>query len=220
MEQELIFAGAELEKIYSHPNTLNANYIFNSTNPVIIFCNSPESHLSILRKILMDENDSLELKTKFWKPKSEIFPEMCAIMDKDTIIALFIQEQYCHAYNTVSVKGRKMKILALDTAISLFYALSYIDDLNGIVPNSMQHFADTLVHISMNTRDKGVPSKFPLFVITCEGHQPSKASLLEAKAQRLANIKSKGKGTRKNSQAIMTPKSLKTRKIKPKKKGY
>jgi hypothetical protein len=97
MEQDLIFAGAELEKIYSHPNTLNANYILDSTNPVIIFCNSPESHLSILRKILMDENDSLELKTKFWKPKSEIFPEMCAIMDKDSIIALFIQEQYCHA---------------------------------------------------------------------------------------------------------------------------
>jgi hypothetical protein len=222
IDQELIFAGAELERVYSHPNTLNASYIYDSTNPVVVLCQTPEVHVSLLKKLIGEKDSSLELKTKIWKPRSEIFPEMYGIMNGDDILVLFVQEHACNAYNTVSVKKQELKILALDTAITLFYTLSYLDDLHGIVPNSVQHFANTLVYISMNTRDKGLPSKFPYFAITCEGHQPSKASLLEAKALRIAALK--GKGTRKNTpsaSSIVVKKSLykKTRKVKKGSKG-
>jgi hypothetical protein len=89
-----------------------------------------------------------------------------------------------------------MRIASLDTAITLFYTLSYVRGLEGLVPKSPHCFADALVQLSIKTRDQGMPSKFPLFPTTCHGHQPSKASLLEAKKARIESLKRKTRKVR------------------------
>lgn len=207
VRENLIFAGAELKRVYSNADTLNHGYIVKSTSPVLIYTSEPESHLQSLRQLIHDADPGLELKTVHWSPRGEILPEMFGIMSKGRALVILVREQFCHAYNVVSLpKGRHMRIASLDTAITLFYTLSYVRGLEGLVPKSPHCFADALVQISIKTREKGAPSKFPLFPTTCHGHQPSKASLLEAKAARVASLKrrtrkvrSSGKKTRRLS---------------------
>jgi hypothetical protein len=190
IDENLIFAGADIGRVYKHPNNLGAGYILKSTRPILAYSQSPESHLQIIRKILHAQDPNLSLQNVHWDARGDLIPELFGIQSGGRVIVLLIREQYCHAYNTVQLpKGKTLRITSLDSAITLYYTLSYVRGLEGLVPNSIHCFADALVQISMNTRDKGVPSKFPLFPVVCHGHQPSKASLLEAKAQRVAAIK-------------------------------
>jgi len=209
VRENLIFIGAELKRVYSHANTLNHGYIIKSTSPILIYTTEPESHLQTIRQIIHEKDPSLKLQNVHWEARGELLPEMFGIMSGGRVLVVLIREQFCHSYNIVTLpKGEHMRIASLDSAITLFYGLSYVRGLEGIVPKSPQCFADALVQISINTRDKGAPSKFPLFPTSCHGHQPSKASLLEAKAIRLASLKKKtrksgrsashGKKTRKN----------------------
>jgi hypothetical protein len=192
VRENLIFAGAELKRIYSHPNTLNHGYVIKSTSPILIYTSEPESHLQTLRQLIHDADPGMRLQTAHWAARGEIIPEMFGILSGGRAIVVLVREQFCHAYNVVSLpKGRHMRIASLDTAITLFYTLSFVKGLNGLVPNSPHCFADALVQISVKTRDQGMPSKFPLFPTTCHGHQPSKASLLEAKKARVESLKRK-----------------------------
>jgi hypothetical protein len=190
VDESLIFAGAELERIYKHPNTESAGYVLKSTRPILAYSSSPESHLHAIRQILHEKDPSLPLQNIHWNARGDIIPELFGIQCRGRVLVLLIREQYCHAYNTVKLPGgQELRITSLDSAITLFYTLSYVRGLEGLVPKSIHCFADALVQVSMDTRDKGVPSKFPLFPSACHGHQPSKASLLEAKAQRVAEMK-------------------------------
>jgi hypothetical protein len=190
VSENLIFAGADLERIYKHPNVTGAGYVLKSSRPVLAYSNSPESHLQAIRQILHDADPSMPLQNMHWDARGDLIPELFGIQSRGRVLVLLIREQFCHAYNTVTLPGGKtLRVTSLDSAITLFYTLSYVRGLDGLVPKSIHCFADALVQVSMNTRDKGVPSKFPLFPATCHGHQPSKASLLEAKAQRVAEMK-------------------------------
>ena len=197
--ENLIFAGAELERIYKRPNVLGAGYVLKSNRPVLAYSSAPESHLHAIRQILHDQDPSMPLQSVHWDARGDLIPELYGIQSRGRVLVLLIREQYCHAFNTVTLPGdRTLRVTSLDSAITLFYTLSYVRGLEGLVPKSIHCFADALVEVSMNTRDKGVPSKFPLFPATCHGHQPSKASLLEAKARRVAEMKK----TRKQSQSL------------------
>jgi hypothetical protein len=197
--ENLIFAGADLERIYKHPNVGGAGYVLKSSRPVLAYSSSPESHLQAIRQILHEQDPTMPLQNMHWDARGDLIPELFGIQSRGRVLVLLIREQFCHAYNTVTLPGDKtLRITSLDSAITLFYTLSYVRGLEGLVPKSIHCFADALVQVSMNTRDKGVPSKFPLFPARCHGHQPSKASLLEAKARRVAAIKK----TRKRSQSM------------------
>jgi hypothetical protein len=202
VRENLIFAGAELKRIYSHPNTLNHGYVIKSTSPILIYTSDPESHLQVLRQLLHDADPVMRLQTAHWAARGEIIPEMFGILSRGRAIVVFVREQFCHAYNVVTLpKGRHMRIASLDTAITLFYTLSFVRGLDGLVPNSTHCFADALVQVSLKTREQGAPSKFPLFPTTCHGHQPSKASLLEAKKARIESLKRKTRKVRSGKSA-------------------
>jgi hypothetical protein len=204
--ENLIFAGAELERIYRHPNVGGAGYVLKSSRPILAYSNSPESHLQAIRQILHEQDPPIPLQNMHWDARGDLIPELFGIQSRGRVLVLLIREQYCHAYNIVTLPGDKtLRVTSLDSAITLFYTLSYVRGLDGLVPKSIHCFADALVQVSMNTRDKGVPSKFPLFPATCHGHQPSKASLFEAKARRVAAIKK----TRKRSQSMKRGKTQK-----------
>jgi hypothetical protein len=215
IENELVFAGAELKKIYSPSSSLHAGYVLKGTSPVVLYAENPELHMRILKQSVKYQYPDLKLYGVHWASKGDMFPEMYGLQVNGRLGILIVQEQYCHSYNTVMVpKKRELRIASLDSAITLYYSLSYLRGLEGLVPKSFQCFADALVDISIKVRDEGQKSKFPLFVVSCHGHQPTKPSLIREKMKRVEQLKKMNK-TKKNSakQLFVTPyKTRKTRK--------
>lgn len=190
IENELIFAGAELKKIYSSKTSIHTGYVLHGTNPVILYAENPELHVRILKQSIKYQFPDLKLATMHWSAKGEMFPEMYGLQINGRLGLLIVQEQFCHSYNTVKIpKKREMRIASLDSAITLFYSLSYLRGLEGLVPKSFQCFADLLVDLSIQVRDEGKPSNFPLFVVSCHGHQPTKPSLIREKVKRIRKLR-------------------------------
>jgi hypothetical protein len=209
IENELIFAGAELKRIYSPSSSLHAGYVLKGTNPVILYAENPELHVRILKQSVKYQFPDLKLTTVHWSSKGDLFPEMYGLQINGRLGLLIVQEHYCHSYNTVKIpKKREMRIASLDSAITLYYSLSYLRGLEGLVPKSFQCFAEMLVDLSVQVRDEGKPSKFPLFVVSCHGHQPTKPSLMREKVKRIRALKKTKK------QQYVTPhKTRKNRKL-------
>ncbi len=190
----LIYLGAELQKVYESPKSFQHAHILRATNPVMALAELPEIHVLSMKQILHSYDPSLHLQTVRWSALGELVPEMYGLSLHGRVIFLVAQERFCHAYNTVKLgKGRELKIAALDTAITIFYTLTFVRGLEGFVPKSLHCFANALVEISRKTRDVGKSGVFPMFPVTCQGHQPSKPSLLREKAKRIADLKQKSK---------------------------
>jgi hypothetical protein len=193
VQNHLIFAGAELKRVYSNPSTQKAGYILRSQSPILAYATNPEYHIPILRQIIHENEPSARIRVVHWPSTQEGFPEMWGIQRNGDIVFVCIQELYCNSYTTVQLPENQgtLNIVSLDSAITLFYMLTFIRGMEGIVPNSLHCFADSLVDISSETRDKGKKSVYPLFVTQCHGHQESKASLLKAKKKRVESMKRK-----------------------------
>jgi hypothetical protein len=190
----LIYLGAELQKVYDAPKSLQHVHILHSTTPVMALAELPEIHVMSMKQLIHSYDPSLHLQTVRWQALGELVPEMYGLSLNGRVIFLVAQEKFCHAYNTVKLgKGKELKIAALDTAITTFYTLTFIRGLEGFVPKSLHCFANELVEISRKTRDTGKAGVFPLFTVTCQGHQPSKPTLLREKAKRIADLKQKSK---------------------------
>jgi hypothetical protein len=196
-ENNLTYCGSLLERIYSKPTTKQASYLLHSTTPVLAFAENPYYHIPIIRQMIHTYEPHAQLKIVHLHPQGDILPELYGIQKDGRLICAFVQAHACHSYNTVSISSKEtLRIASLDTAIALMYALSYTKGLHGLVPKSFHCVADSLVSISMRTRDKNHSGVFPLFVQSCQGHQPTKASLLRQKAQRIQSLKQKQKTRR------------------------
>jgi hypothetical protein len=194
----LIFAGSELKRIYSNPKSNKVGYILNSQSPVLAYSESPEHHIHMVRQILFDQTGIKNIKLLKWPSFLEEFPAMWGIQIDGSIAFICIEEKFCNSYNIVKLPNNtSLRIVSLDSAITLFYMLTFIKGLEGIVPGSIHCFADSLVEISMRTRDKGKSGVYPLFIKDCHGHQHSKASLLREKSRRIYSLKQKQFGIRK-----------------------
>jgi hypothetical protein len=206
IDNELVFVGAELKRIYNSSTSLHAGYVLKGTSPVVLYAENPELHIRILKQSVKYQYPDLKIVTMHWSSKGDLFPEMYGLQINGRLSLLIVQEQFCHSYNIVKLpKNRDLRIASLDSAITLYYSLSYLRGLEGLVPKSFQCFADMLVDLSIQIRDEGKSSKFPLFVVSCHGHQPTKPSLMREKIKRIRQLKktkkqsAKGKSaTRKN----------------------
>jgi hypothetical protein len=133
---------------------------------------------------------------------------MYGIKVNGKLTIILIEELYCYSFNTIRVaKYGKLLISSLDTAIALFFTLSYLRGLDQLVPETVLCFAHRLVDISSETRDKNKPGQFPPFNISCSGHQPTKETLLKAKAERIQEYKRRTKKNRKYGVRKMTKRS-------------
>lgn len=193
IDKGLIFVGSDLQRIYRKPEQKRFDFLLYSQSPIICFTDTPMFHIPILRQIIQTTSPvSGSLDTIQWKSRGEILPEMVGIKRNGRILVLLVTPSGCNAYNTIQLPGKKqLKIAALDTAITFYYMLTFVKGLDGLVPKSIPCFTESLVEISMRTRDRGEGGMFPLFVEHCEGHQPSKASLLRAKAERVQKLKTR-----------------------------
>ncbi len=193
--EQLIFAGAELERLYSKPKTTRAGFLLTSTQPLVFMTEHPEFHIPILRQIIHEANPHYTVSIAMWPNRNDLVPELHALKVNGGIVVLLVKADHCHAYNTVTLrKGKRLRIASLDTAITLWYQLTFVKRLDGLVKQSIHCFADALVEIAMKTRDRGEAGQFPAFSLTCQGHQPTKASLLRAKQERVKSLKRKKAG--------------------------
>jgi hypothetical protein len=188
----LIFAGAELKRVYSNTSTRNAGYILKSQSPVLAYAKSPEFHIPILKTIVKDDDPSATVKILHWSAIGDDYPEMWGIAKNGVPIFICIDEIFCNSYNIVNLPNNMpLHIVSLDAAITLFFMLTFLRGLEGIVPTSIHCFANSLVDISHKTRDTGNSGVYPLFVLECHGHQESKASLMREKLKRIKSLKKK-----------------------------
>jgi len=185
----LVFAGAELKRVYENVKSNRAGYLLKSTSPIVAFADSPGYHIPIIRQLMHDIYPN-KISIVHW-PAREFVPEMYGLRVEGGLVILLVQQDACHSYNIVELsKGVTMRVASLDSAITLWHQLNFVKGVDDLVKTSIHCFSDSLVKTSMNTRDKA-KSAFPLFTITCHGHQMSKASLLRAKQQRIKSMKRK-----------------------------
>jgi len=196
IENKFIFTGAEIAHIYKNPNKKVVS-LLKTTYPIIVYSKHPRTHLSKLRQLIFSVEQKAEIKVVHWERLLDIVPEMYGIKVDGKLMIIIIEELYCYSFNTVNVaKYGKLLISSLDTAIALFFTLSYLRGLDNLVPETVLCFAHRLVDISTETRDKNRSGQFPPFNIKCIGHQPTKETLLRAKAERIAEHKRKSKKNR------------------------
>ena len=98
---QLIFAGAELKRIYSNPKTLNNGFLLKSQHPILVYAKNPEYHIPIVRQILHDTDPSATLKVIHWPSVHDGFPEMWGIQKHGQLIFLAIDELFCNSYNNM-----------------------------------------------------------------------------------------------------------------------
>ena len=204
----LVYAGADLEPLYKNPSKTMSNiWLKRSNYPVIAFSRDPFHDTNILKKLLENADKSLKLKIYKWSPDDEFIPFLLGIVNNGKIVALIVKQTACHSYNTLSYgksdevfnnsHENALLVASLDTLISLYFSLSYIRGLEGLVKVPFNCMANKLVEISLATRDNLQPGAFPMFPLTCSGHQTTKESLLLAKKMRVKEWKKKHK-TKKN----------------------
>jgi len=189
LEKNLIFMGSEIEKLYQNPNVKRSAFIKNSDSPIITLSNDPRYHMKYVKDMLQKLYTTIPIKSFHLHLEGEHIPEVTGVVVKNKVVFLCINEEVCLSYNTIlySTKGGRhnLRIASLDTAIYTYYLLGYIHGLKGILPWTSTCFAKQLVKISGETRDKGHTGKYPFLAITCEGPQPTVASLLRQKVNRV-----------------------------------
>ena len=185
IDQNCVFAGAELADVYKNPNTRTIS-LLKTTYPIIVYAEEPRIHISRLRQLIQSADQNVSLEVVHWRRLLTLIPEMYGIKINGKLSVILMEKLYCHSYNTITVpRFGKLLISSLDNTITLYFLLSYLRDIDELVPETFLCFAHRLVEISSNTRDKNKPGRYPAFVLPCSGHQESKETLFAAKAERV-----------------------------------
>ena len=193
IENKLVYYGADIKRIYeTSKKKATAGFLKSSKIPGVYMVENAGFHAPILRQLFYEQTKNHSLKVVRWADQGDRIPELFGIRMNGRIICLLIEQINCSAVNTVNIPPKQtLRIASLDAAIYMWYTLAMVSGLFGIAPNSSFCFAKELVAVSMKTRDKGNPGAFPLFPLQCRGHQPSKESLLKAKAERIRAAKTR-----------------------------
>jgi hypothetical protein len=193
IENKLTYYGAELKRIYEGGKKKPSGaFLKSSKMPMVVMAENAGFHAPILRQVIYEETKNSSLKIVHWAAQGDRIPELYGIRMNGRIVCLLINQENCNAINYVSIPPKQeLRIASLDAAIYMWYTLAMVNGLFGIAPDSSFCFAKQLVAVSMKTRDKGSPGPFPLFPIKCKGHQPTKESLLKAKAERIRAAKTR-----------------------------
>lgn len=199
IDNKFIYCGGDIAKIYESGKD-RASFILKERNPLIFYANNAQSQLSKIRQLIHNSDLSANIKIIHWERLMDIVPEMYGFKINGHLSILVLEENYCYSYNSVTIpRYGKMLIASLDSAITLFFTLSYLRNLDDLVPGTILCFAHHLVEISKSTRDINNTGAFPPFAINCQGHQPTKQSLLRARGERIAINKTKKKKTKPHS---------------------
>ena len=192
VSHSLIYCGSDLADVYADPSANPSDIIEKSKVPILGYVNDVEYHCKILQKKLIALNPESNVKMEVWKKLVDLVPQMAGIRVDGVLTCLLVDQEFCYSYNIVSLSdGAQLRIGTLDTIIALYYSLEYVNNIDGLVSDSILNFARGLVITSIKTRDSLKQGKYPLFSLTCAGHQPSYISLLKGKIKRIRSMKRK-----------------------------
>jgi len=183
MSEGLVYAGANVRRLYERPGRRQSAAFGRERAPCIAFAEDPDYHAHRLEKILRSAGGKFRLVR--WSAHGDLIPAMVGLKAGDRLVAVFVELGGCISYNELKVKGgQNLRIASLDTVIYLWFVFSFIAGVEGLVPGSFLCAAEDMVHVAMRTRDSGLEGVWDAFAVRCVGHQSRKASLIRAKVER------------------------------------
>jgi hypothetical protein len=141
--------------------------------------------------------------------KGGILPDRAVIRCNGKPVAMMIEDQACHSYNTIHLNNNKEFLVgSFDTLITFYLAIQIFTKDHLFFGYSIACLCQKLIELSSELRKKE-KAFFPAFSVTCSGYQKSFPTLLKEKVARILKMKEE-KGTRKRHSKS---KSKGTRKI-------
>jgi hypothetical protein len=172
VNQGVIFFGGYAVSLYSQYMPKKQRIQLSKIADFDVLSNDPETTSQIVKERLKDVGIE---NTKIIKHLSvgEIVPLHYEIKIGNDTIAFIYKPIACHSYNTLNIKGNKIKVATIDTMLSFYLAFLYADK------PYYNEFLERILCISKFLYDvqqknrlqqKGLLRRFS---ITCYGHQES-----------------------------------------------
>jgi hypothetical protein len=146
-------------------------------HPFLVFAlsNTPLESAKQLQKSWSKVLNSLELREV--NAVGELLPGRVELVYQDVPLYIVFQTEGCHAYYSVPIGRRKIRIGSMDTLLHFYFAFFY-----GRLKQPGQHailcLCKELLELADAVRVKQTQAwPFPLFAVECLGYQPTLADL-------------------------------------------
>ena len=191
VNQGVVFFGGYAISLYSQYMPKNLRLKLEKVADFDVLSNDPETTAQIVKERLKDIGI---INTKIIKRDAvgEIVPMHYEVRIGNDTIAFIYKPIACHSYNTLNIKGQKIKVATIDTMLSFYLAFLYADK------PYYNEFLERILCISKFLYDvqqknrlqqKGLLRRFS---ITCYGHQESLEETRAHKAEKYKELKEKG----------------------------
>ena len=185
IKNKRIFAGADLLSFYNktlHFKKLNTRWVFTPKKPIMFFSSDIDSDSQIISsefKYISNKNFSI----KSYSSDIEQIPNMKIVCNGKKPLVFVVEQSACHSYFNIPIKATNIKIASIDTLITLYFSLGYINSAYFNI-GSMECIANKLIEISSKMRDSKEKTPLPFISIKCIGYQPTFPSLIREKEKR------------------------------------
>jgi len=191
VNQGVVFFGGYAVSLYSQYMPKKQQIALQKVADFDVLSNDPETTAQIVQERLKDVGIK---NTKIIKkdPVGEIVPMHYEIRIGNDTIAFIYKPIACHSYNTINIKGQKVKVATIDTMLSFYLAFLYADKpyYNAFLERILC-ISKFLYDVQQKNRlqQKGLLRRFS---ITCYGHQESLEENRAHKAEKYKELKEKG----------------------------
>jgi len=191
VNQGVVFFGGYAISLYSQYMPAKMRHKMEKVADFDVLSNDPETTAQIIKERLKDIGVT---NTKIIKrdPVGEIVPMHYEVQIGNDTIAFIYKPIGCHSYNTINIKGQKVKVATIDTMLSFYLAFLYADKpyYNEFLERILC-ISKFLYDIQQRNRlqQKGLLRRFS---ITCYGHQESIEEIRAHKSEKYKELKEKG----------------------------
>ena len=153
-----------------------------------VLSNQPNKSAHILAERLKEKGIK-HVTVKKHEPIGEIIAEHYEVKIGKQPVGYIYKPLACHSYNTIHVKGKKVKIATIDTMLSLYLAFYYANK-PYYDKQKIHCFSKMLFDVQRKNKlsQKGVLRRFS---ITCYGKQGTLADMRNLKTQKYTELKNK-----------------------------
>jgi hypothetical protein len=211
LEKNRILLGAEIAAVYSfsvHSRKFRApgiEWFFKNGGCVIFMSSTLVQDSFEIRAALGEEVTTVESV----KGLIGILPDRVVIRHNDKIVAMIVEEQACHSFNTIHLRDkRKLHIGSFDTLLTFYLAIHIFTKDHIVFGYSIACLCQKLIEMSSELRKKD-KSFFPPFSISCTGYQKGFPTLLREKVARILKLKQKESTRRTSKKKSGTRKQIK-----------
>lgn len=186
ISQSVVFFGGYAFSLY------NNNFkTYSHSSDFDVLSEEPEKTAIILKEFLTSHGYK---KIKIINKPSigEVVPQHIEVLVSKKSIVCIYYPNACHSYNTIKIKGKKIKIATIDTMLSFYLAFLYSND-NKYDKNKILCMAEYLLRLQSKNKFKQF-GLFKRFTLSCYGKQISREEIRGEKYELYNKLKDK-KGT-------------------------